>query len=67
MGYCNENKPNHRRYKRKESMKYDKKRKCPKCGGEADTRYVVDLLKRMCVECGYGWTELPLDIEDNHD
>lgn len=41
---------------------YRKDNHCPKCGGQADTKYVRrgdgnEYMKRTCDNCGYIWRE----------
>lgn len=44
-------------------LNFDPTRKCGKCGGQAERRYVFDrdLIERDCSSCGYSWFEVPVD------
>lgn len=48
---------------------YDPARRCPKCGGFANTKhermmgYDMMRLVRRCERCDFFWRELPLDYE----
>lgn len=55
--------------KGKMMKKYSEDNKCPKCGNAlVETRYCVygyeEKLRRICGRCGYAWSELPLDYEN---
>lgn len=42
-------------------MKFDRDRACRKCGGSARFRYSYGSIDRTCNDCGFTWTEAPLD------
>lgn len=55
-------------------QKYDKNRKCCKCGSfkihniftttsEITTLKVLEIIKRTCNNCGFTWLEKPLDSD----
>ncbi len=48
---------------------YNPKSTCPKCGAEnAKTEYGGgSFLRRTCGGCGYYWSELTLDAEDDEE
>lgn len=62
-------------------QRYSKNRVCPKCGGYATSKYdspaanglghvslkyaLKPLIRRRCINCGYGWSEEPLDASSD--
>ena len=48
--------------------RYDKNRRCQKCGGVATTTHVTEpytgasRMQRSCLRCSYTWSESPLDV-----